>query len=410
MTQDTFQELLALPSDQDATGRTLGAEELALLAEVIQSGTLTSTKGAFVKNFEDEFARSIGVRKAYACASGTAAIHTAIAAIDPNPGDEIITSGITDMGALAPILYQGAIPVFADVDPGTYNLTARTIESAISERTRAIIVTHLFGNPCEMTEIMELARARSLPVIEDCAQAFLAEHDGQKVGSIGRIGCFSLQQGKHITTGEGGIVTTSDEALARRMYLFINKAWGYGDANPDHYFLALNYRLSELQGAVALAQLPKLEGVTKRRISTARKLTEKLRGLRRGIETPQVNERSVHTYWKYCLRVDRERIRDGAPGLARLLKEKGIASAPRYIQKPAFMCEVFREQRTFGKSRWPFTLARPEAVNYDRSLFPGTFAALEGVLVLPWNENYTDEHVDYIADSIHEAAERLSAN
>jgi perosamine synthetase len=410
MTQDTFQELLALPSDQDATGRTLGAEELALLTEVIQSGTLTSTKGAFVKSFEDEFARRLGVRKAYACASGTAAIHTAIAAIDPNPGDEIITSGITDMGALGPILYQGAVPVFADVDPETYNLTARTIESALSERTRAIIVTHLFGNPCEMTEIMELARARSLPVIEDCAQAFLAEHDGKKVGSIGTIGCFSLQQGKHITTGEGGIITTDDEALARRMYLFINKAWGYGDTNPDHYFLALNYRLSELQGAVAWAQLPKLEGVVERRISTARKLTEKLRGLRCGIETPQVNERSVHTYWKYCLRVDRERIRDGAQGLARLLKDKGITSAPRYIQKPAFMCEVFREQRTFGTSRWPFTLARPEAVNYDRLLFPGTFAALEGVLVLPWNENYTDEHVDYIADSIHEAAGRLSAN
>jgi perosamine synthetase len=97
-----------------------------------------------------------------------------------------------------------------------------------------------------------------------------------------------------------------------------------------------------------------------------------------------------------------------SPLRARLLKEKGIASAPRYIQKPAFMCEVFQQQRTFGSSRWPFTLARPEAVDYDRARFPGTFSALEGVLVLPWNERYTEEHVDYIADSIHEAARRLS--
>ena len=409
MSQATVQEILTLPSDQDASGRTLGAEELALLAEAIMSGTLTSTKGVFVKSFEEEFARLSGAQHAYACASGTAAIHAAVAAIDPNPGDEIITSPITDMGALAPILYQGAIPVFADVDPRTYNVTARTIESALSERTRAIIVTHLFGNPCDMSEIMDLARARRIPVIEDCAQAFLAEYDGQKVGSIGSIGCFSLQQGKHITTGEGGIVTTSDDALARRMFLFINKAWGYGDANPDHYFLALNYRLSELQGAVALAQLPKLGSVVERRTRAARRLTDKLRDLR-GIETPQVNPQSLHTYWKYCLRVDREIIAEGATGVARLLKERGITSAPRYIQKPAFMCEVFREQRTFGTSRYPFTLARPAAVDYDRARFPGTFAALDGVLVLPWNENYRDEHVDYIADSIREAAARLSAN
>ncbi|MBV9958356.1 MAG: DegT/DnrJ/EryC1/StrS family aminotransferase, partial [Acidobacteria bacterium] len=243
--------LLDLPSDQDASGRTLGAEELALLAEVIESGTLTSTKGNFVKTLEERFARQLGVKYAYACASGSAAVHTAVAAINPSPGDEIVTTAITDMGALAPILYQSAIPVFADVDPQTYNVTARSIEAVLSERTRAIMVTHLFGNPCEMDEIMELANARNIPVIEDCAQSFMAEHEGQRVGAIGAVGCFSLQQGKHMTTGEGGLVTTNDDAIARRMFLFINKAWGYGDANPDHYFLALNYRLSELQGAVA---------------------------------------------------------------------------------------------------------------------------------------------------------------
>lgn len=409
MSQSVFyrDEVLTLPSDQDATGRTLGEEELSLLAEVIRRGTLTSTKGTFVQNFEESFARLYNVKSAYACASGTAALHTAIAAINPNPGDEIVSSPITDMGALAPVLYQGAIPVFADVDPRTYNVTAQTIERCLSERTRAIIVTHLFGNPCEMTEIMELARARNIHVIEDCAQSFLARHKDQLVGTIGSIGCFSLQQGKHITTGEGGIVVTNDEALARRMFLFINKAWGYGDANPDHYFLALNYRLSELQGAVALAQLDKLAAVAESRINAADKLTARLQDLP-GIEAPLVHPANVHTYWKYCLRVDKEKITDGANGMARLLKEKGIASAPRYIQKPAFMCEVFQKQRTFGDSRFPFTLARPEAVDYDRAKFPGTYEALEGVLVLPWNERYTDEHVDYIADAIHDAAERLS--
>jgi len=409
MVQTTFPEFLTLPSDQDASGRTLGTEEVALLSEVIQSGTLTSTKGSFVKKFETEFAETIGASKAFACASGTAAIHSAIAAIDPNPGDEIVTSPITDMGALTPILYQGTIPVFADVDVKTYNVTARTIEACLSERTRAIIVTHLFGNPCDMTEIMELAQARQIPVIEDCAQAFLAQHNGRMVGTIGAIGCYSLQQGKHITTGEGGIVTTNDEALARRLFLFINKAWGYGDQNPDHYFLALNYRLSELQGAVALAQLPKLAGVVERRIKTARQLTSHLRELR-GIDPPEVSPQNVHTYWKYCLRIDSKIISQGANGMAELLKARGISSAPRYIQKPAFMCEIFQKQRTFGTSRYPFTLARPEVLSYDSAQFPGTFEALEGVLVLPWNENYTVEQVDYIAGAVREAVERLSAS
>jgi perosamine synthetase len=401
------ERVLQLPSDQDASGRTLGAEEIAALSEAINSGTLTSTKGRFVKTFETEFAKLTGAKHAHACASGTAAVHLAIAAINPNPGDEIVTTPITDMGALTPILYQGAIPVFADVDDRTCNVTARTIEARLSDRTKAIVVTHLFGNPCEMDEIMELANARQIPVIEDCAQSFLAAYDRRRVGTIGAIGCFSLQQGKHITTGEGGIVTSNDDALARRMFLYINKAWGYGDPKADHYFLALNYRMSELQGACALAQLPKLQGVVNQRIVMAARLTEQLRAVP-GIAVPYVPAKAEHVYWKYSLMVDDSVIEGGAPGLAKALKTYDIASAPRYIQKPAFACEVIRDQKTLGDSRWPFTLARPEAVDYDRSKHEGTFRALDRILVLPWNERYTEEHVDYLAQSIKTAVASIS--
>ena len=399
---------LTLPSDQDASGRTLGEEEIQLLTDAIRSGTLTSTKGIFVKQLEQQFADLLGVKYAYACASGSAAVHTAIAAIDPEPGDEIITTSITDMGALTPILYQTAIPVFADVDPRTWNVTADTIRPCISERTKAIIVTHLFGNPCEMTEIMALADAHGIPVIEDSAQGFLATHGGQPVGSIGAVGCFSLQQGKHITTGEGGIVTTNDEALARRMFLFINKAFGYGDPQPDHYFIAPNYRMSELQGAVAVAQLGKLPDIVAQRQAAAQKLTDLLQGMT-GIETPWIDSRSTHVYWKYCLRVNSQTIQDGAVGLAQKLKaDYGIFSAPRYIQKPAFECAVIRDQHTFGNSRFPFNLARPEAVDYSPEKFPGTYTGLEQVLVLPWNEAYTDEHIRYIANALRTAVTQLS--
>jgi len=185
---------LALPSDADRSGRDLGAEELALLREVIESGTLNCTKGTQVKAFERAFAERFGVPHARAVTSGTAAIHTAIAAIDPEPGDEIITTAITDMGGIAPILYQQAIPIFADVDPVSLNVTPDSVRARITRRTRAIIATHLFGNPCDVTGIRDVAAPRNIPVIEDCAQAFLATQHGRLVGTIGDIGAFSCSR------------------------------------------------------------------------------------------------------------------------------------------------------------------------------------------------------------------------
>jgi dTDP-4-amino-4,6-dideoxygalactose transaminase len=395
---------MTLPSDQEASGRTLGAREVELVTEAIYSGTLTSTKGTFVGRLEKAFAKEIGSKFAHACSSGSAAIHAAISAIDPEPGDEIITSSITDMGALTPILYQGAIPVFAETDTDTLNLTAENIEPWISPRTKAIVVTHLFGNPCDMGPIMELANKHGIPVIEDCAQAFLATYKGKNVGTIGAIGCFSMQQGKHMTTGEGGLVTTDDPELARRMFLFINKCFGYGDPQPDHYYISLNSRLSELHGAVALGQLEKLEDCVRNRTEQAVALTQALTGIR-GVRPFPTLPDATNVYWKYCLLVDSDTIPDGAMGLAKLLKLRGISSAPRYIQKPAFMCEIFQKKRTFGRSEFPFTLARPEVLQYSREYYPQTFAGLEHTLVLPWNERYTAEHVDYIATSVREAVE-----
>lgn len=401
-----MEELMTLPSDQDASGRTFGPEELANLSEALESGTLTTTKGTFGARLEKAFAEHVGAKHAYACTSGSAAVHVALGAINPNPGDEVITTSITDMGALSPIVYQGAVPVFVEVDPKTLNVTAETIEAKISERTKAIIVTHLFGNPCEMGPIMELAKAKGIPVIEDAAQAFMASVDGNQVGTLGDIGCFSFQQGKHMTTGEGGIVTSNDDDLARRMFLHINKAWGYGDQNPDHYFLALNYRMSELQAAVALAQLEKLDDCVDVRIRNANLLSSLVEDID-GIETPLVADNAKHVYWRYCLNIDDTKIRDGGVGMAKILKEKNIFTAPRYIQKPSFMCQVFQEKNTFGDSHFPFDLARPEAIDYRIEEYPMTVKALHDILVMPWNERFTEEHVRYIAKHVRKAAEEL---
>ena len=393
MTQTDF----VFPSDQDATGRTFGQEELTLLEEVIRSGVLTSTKGHFVKDFQQAFAARLGAAFGYACSSGTSAIHAAVAAIDPAPGDEIVTSPITDMGAIVPIIYQTAIPVFADVDPVTGNITAETVRRAISPKTRAIIVTHLFGNPADLDGICEIGRLHGIPVIEDCAQAYGATVNGRPVGTIGDIGCYSLQQGKHITTGEGGIVVTNNEAFARRMRLFIDKAWGYGDPKPDHYFAALNNRMTELQGAVALAQLEKLSFSVAQRQAMGARLSKALEAIP-DVQIPKASANATQSFWKYALIVDQDR--GGPVRLAMELKGFGIMSAPRYIQKPAFECEVIRDQRTFGNSRFPFNLARPDAVDYSPERFPGTYAFLRDVLVLPINERYVEAHVDHIAEQL----------
>jgi perosamine synthetase len=398
---------MRLPSDADRTGRDLGHEELRLLKEVIESGVLNGTRGSMVVELEQRFAERYGVAFCRTTTSGTASIHAAVAAINPNPGDEIVTTAITDMGALTPIIYQAAIPIFADVDPLTYNVTATTIAPKIGKRTRAIIVTHLFGNPCDMDPILALARAHRLPVIEDSAQAYLAEYKQKLVGTLGDIGCFSLQQGKHMTAGEGGLVISRSEHFARRMRLFTDKAWGYGDPEPDHYFLALNYRMTELQGAVALAQLKKVDGVVERRVRAAARLTALIADVP-GVNPPATTADSKHVYWKYPVRIDPEVIPGGVARFAAELKNRGIHSAPNYIRKPAFQCRILTERHTFGDSRFPFEgecRKDDPPVVYDPHDFPGTFEALARVVVLPWSEFYTDEHVDYIAAAIAGAAE-----
>jgi dTDP-4-amino-4,6-dideoxygalactose transaminase len=400
---------ISLPSDANSTGRNFGSEELENLKRVIESGTLNCTKGVWVKELESQFAKRHGIGYTRAVTSGTAAIHAAVAAIDPEPGDEIITTAITDMGAITPIIYQTAIPVFADVDPHTYNVTAEAIAPRITSRTRAIIVTHLFGNPCDMDPILQLAASRNIPVIEDAAQAYFAEYRGRLVGVLGDIGCFSLQQGKHMTTGEGGLVVAINDRYTRRITLFVDKAWGYGDPKPDHYFLAPNYRMTELQGAVALAQLDKVEKVVEARVRSAAIMDGLLADIK-GIETPVVTPNSKHVYWKYCLQIDPDVIRGGVDEFARGMKERGIFCAPRYIQKPAFMCQVLRDQVTFGKSGFPFRGPHRDGlppVEYREEEYPGTTESLSRVCVVPWNEFYTEEHLNYIADAVIDVASRL---
>ncbi len=401
---------MRLPSDGDHTGRTLGEEEIELLTQVIRSGTLNSTRGTFVNRFEKAFAAWLGRKHAIACASGSAAVHCTIAALGLRPGDEVVTTPITDMGALTPILYEGGVPVFADVDPRTLNVTADSIRAQLTARTRAIVVTHLFGLPADLDAILQLAEAHQLPVIEDAAQAFGATWRDRKVGTFGALGSFSLQQGKHITTGEGGIVVTDDDAMARRIFLYVNKGWGYGDAKPDHYFPALNYRLTELQGAVAVAQLPKLDAVVARRREVAAQLRAALRDVP-GLVLPQDPARGTHSYWKFAFFVDPHQVPGGARALGKRMQGDGVACAPNYIQKPAFECELFRDWRQSPVTWLPLqqnARATGPQPPFTSAGYPGALQALDSVIVLPINERYEPVHIAHVAAVIRAGVQGLA--
>ncbi len=401
---------LSVPNDANASGRSFGNEELRLLKDALERGGLVSQYGKIVPELEKTFAEWVGADHCVAVSSGTAAIHAAVAAIDPAPGDEIVTSPITDMGGVMPILYQSAVPVFADVDPRTCNVTAETIAERITDRTRAIIVTHLFGLPVEMDPVLDLARSKGIPVIEDAAQAFGARYKGRAIGTIGDIGCFSLQQGKHITCGEGGCVVTSDERLARTIRRFHDKAWDFGEPGSDHYFLALNYRMTELQGAVALAQMGRLDEFVEHRRRMADRLTDAIADVH-GLICPGDTEHATHVYWRYPLRVEPPLDGPGLDRLSQALREIGARTAPRYTQKLAFEYAFLRDRRMFGGSGFPFVGPQREGTRpllYDRQYFPGAAAGLANLLCIAWNERIDEPVVDWIAETIRQAAREIA--
>jgi len=236
------------------TGRRFGLEEARELLEALDQNTLFYVHGNKVKTFVREFADLYGVNYAVATSSGTGAIHVALGAAGVSVGDEVITSPITDMGTLIGILYQNAVPVFADLEPYSYNMSPEAVAACVTDRTKAILVVHLAGNPADMDPIMEIARTHGLTVIEDCAQSALARYRGRYVGTIGDFGAFSTNDYKHISTGDGGVVLVNgDEATFHRTHMFADKNYNrFGETVRGTIpYLAPNYRMTELQGAVS---------------------------------------------------------------------------------------------------------------------------------------------------------------
>lgn len=238
----------------------IGEEEKAAVLEVLESGMLAA--GERVARFEEEFAKLHGVSHAVAVGSGTAALHIGLLAMGIQSNDEIIVPSFTFAASANSVMMAGAKPVFVDIDPNDFTIHVDQIKSALTDRTRAIMPVHLYGQPALMREVMELANSLEIDVIEDAAQAHLAETEGQMAGSIGRFGAFSFYPTKNMTTGEGGMITTRDSELAERARWLRNQGM---EQRYVHRVVGLNERMTEIEAAIGLVQLEKLPGWTKRR-------------------------------------------------------------------------------------------------------------------------------------------------
>ena len=314
--------------------------ELNALREVLESGRW-GIGNSKVPEFEEKFAAYVGVKQGICVTNGTAALEIALRAADVSRGDEVIVPPYTFMATASAVLMVNGIPVFADIDPDTYNIDPDAAEKAITERTKAIIPVHIGGCPADMDRIMEIAKKHNLIVIEDCAQAHCAEWNGKRVGSIGDRGCFSFQSSKNLCAGEGGIITANNQELGDKCWSYHNCGRVKSGGWYDHRVLGSNFRMTGWQAAILLAQMERLDEQTEIRNRNGIYLSEKLSEIE-GIKPAKRDERvTKHAYHLYVFRYDAEKF--GGQPRARFLealRAEGIPCSPGY--NPLYKHDLFK--------------------------------------------------------------------
>jgi perosamine synthetase len=387
-----------------------GEAEKRYLAEVIDSDMLFFYFGTKVRELEQRFAALYGKKHCIACSSGTAAVHIAVASLHLPPGSEVITSPITDMGTLTGILYQGLIPVFADVEPDTLNLDPQSVRAALTSRTAAIVAVHHAGLAADLDALFEIGRENGILVIEDCAQAYGCEYAGALVGKRAPISTFSLNHFKHITAGSGGMVLTDDDRLRYLASLFVDKCYQREEGIRNPFFLAPNYQMTEMQGAVALAQLERLAEFIERRWKAGTRLSDHLANVD-GITLQRIRPRSKHSYFLYLFKLNLERFGCLAEEFAAALRSEGVSAKAHLITggQPVYLYDVFQKRSAFPGSNYPF-VSRDKGVDrcYPRGLCPVAEDAFSSWITLELLENYTDQNVDEIGFAIAKVAYHFS--
>jgi len=356
----------------------IGDEEIEEVVKVLKSGFIA--QGPKVAEFEKEFAKFVNTKYAVATSSGTTALHAALLTCGIGEGDEVITSPFSFAATGNSILYTGAKPIFVDIDPDTFNIDPYKIEEAITDKTKAIMPVHLYGQAAEMGEISKIAKKYDLFVIEDAAQAHGAIYKDKKVGSLGDMACFSFYPTKNMTTSEGGIITTDNEELAEKAKMIR----AHGESKRyEHAILGYNFRMTDIAAAIGLAQLNKIGKFNEKRIANADYLTEKLKSVE-GISTPiRLNNRK-HVYHQYTIQV-KQGMRDD---WVKLLNENGIGTGIHY-PIPIYKQELYIE------------------LGYDDQL-ENTEKAANNVISLPVHPSLAKEDLESIVKVLKEISQEFS--
>ena len=384
--------------------RRFGKEELRQLREALAQNTLFYIHGAKTRQLAARMGELVGRRHVLACSSGSAALHAAVKACGVGPGDEVITTPITDAGTILGIVYEGGIPVFADVDPTRYNLTAETVAARLTARTRAVIVVHLAGCPADVKGIIRLCRPKGIRVIEDCAQAWGARIGGRWVGTFGDIGCFSLNDYKHISAGDGGLIVTNDEELYRTAWLGIDKCYDRagGGQNRLMTFCAPNYRITELQSAVALAQLEKVEDIAGRRHGLGERLSAGVRKVE-GVIPHGILPGGYASYWFYLLQIDEGKLGVDARSFAAAMNAEGIPGYAGYVEPVYLAYPYLRNETALHHTRWPFSMRRGKSP-YRAGYCPQAERVLKRCFNFPLKEYLTESDIDDVIAAVAKVA------
>lgn len=358
---------------------TMGEEEKNAVVKVMESGSLSAFLGRAgsgflggprVQEIERMFAAKFGSKYAISVNSATTALHAAIAACEIGPGDEVLVSPYTMTATASAILMNNAVPVFVDIDPATYNINPSEIEKWLTPRTKAIIVTNLFGLPGNLPEIVEIAKAHGLYVIEDNAQSPGATIKGKQAGTFGNLGIFSLNYHKVIHSGEGGIILTDDEKLAYRCQLIRNHGEvAVDDLNDnDTVVLGSNYRMTELHAAIGIEQLKKLDGFLDKRRALAEHLSKSLYNYD-GLKGVTVPNEYTHSYYFYPIQYRKEIWGIKRPTFAAAMKAEGFPLGEGYV-KPIYLMKLYQHKKVYNQTHYPFAFIDSPAQEYHKGICP----------------------------------------
>jgi perosamine synthetase len=326
----------------------LGEKELEYVVNCIKTNWISS-KGKYVEEFENKFARYCGCKYGITTTSGTTALHLALVSLGIKKGDEVIIPSFTMVSTAFAVIYCGALPVLVDAEPETWNIDVEKIEDKITNRTKAIMPVHTYGHPCDMDPIMEIAEKYGLYVVEDAAEAHGAEYKGRKAGGMGHVGCFSFYANKIITMGEGGIIVTNDEEIAEKARYFKDLCFPKGKRIYLHSDVGFNYRLTNLQAAIGLAQLERIDELVEMRRRNAHLYNEYLKDIK-GIKLPPEKKWAKNVYWMYSILIEddfgmsRDKLMDE-------LGKRGIETRPFFI--PMHKQPAFQKMRLFEGEKYP---------------------------------------------------------